>query len=186
MKYFIVCVFFACLFSFKQLIEIYNISINTIEGNKIELNEYRGKKILFVVLPLSADDATISAGALKDLQKRHDSCLVIIGIVSEENGFKKGNEKKVRDLYRGSNSGFLITEGLIMKNSSAREQSVLFQWLTTRDNNHQFNSDARGAGQKFFVNETGDLYAVIGAGVKLCDPVVERMLTLPSTRMQKQ
>ncbi len=179
MKYFFSFMIFAGLFSFRLLDDIYSLSFKTIDGNKIELNTYRGKKMLFVILPLSAVDTTLFISALETLHKKYDSSLVVIGIVAEETGFKKGDEKNIKKLYENMKPGFFITEGIKVKKASGNEQSTLLQWLTNKDKNRHFDNDAQGIGQKFFVDEAGELYAVMGPQTKLSNPVIDRILSKP-------
>lgn len=78
--------FFVLLFSISlssYTDSIYDLSVTTITGKTISLSSFKGKKILFVVLPLSSTDTILPASALKMMQTRYSS-LVVIGIVSFE------------------------------------------------------------------------------------------------------
>ena len=173
----IICI--TTFFSFCYFDDIYNLSIKTIEGNKVELSIYRGKKILFVILLLTAEDTTMSVSALETLQKKYANSLVIIGIVAAETGFIKADEIKIKSLYKDMKPGFLISEAIKVKKAAGNEQSSLFQWLTHKDKNRHFDNDAKGVGHMFFVDETGNLYAVMRPGIKLSNPVIERILAKP-------
>lgn len=76
------------LTSFKWLGDIYSISIKDIQGKKIELSDYKGKKMLFVTLPLMVQDSSIM-DQLTNFQKKHADSLAVIGILSNELGFTK-------------------------------------------------------------------------------------------------
>lgn len=174
MKYIFSFIILVVLFAFRLAGGIYDITLNSIDGNKIDLNTCRGKKILFVVLPLSATDTTLSRAELLALQTKYKQSLVIIGLVAEEAGYKKSQKAGLKELY-GDQNGFLLTEPLHVKKGP--KQSPLLSWLTTKDKNQHFDQDVQGVGQKFFVNEEGQLYGVLGPHCKLSNPVIDRVLS---------
>lgn len=87
-------------------------------------------------------------------------------------------ENEIRKMYKQDrNSGIIITEGLNAKKGS--DQSPLLQWLTDKESNKRFNNDIRGIGYKFFVDEGGRLYAVIGPEIPLGNPIFAKILSKP-------
>lgn len=163
------------LMAFHPLDDIYSITIKNIDGSKIELNQFRGKKLLFIVLPLSTQDTTVTVSEINQIQSKYQGSLVVIGIPAEETGFKKGDEANFKKLYRDAGANFIIAEGMKVKKGS--EQSSLFQWLTDKDKNRHFNQDVQGVGSKFFIDEGGELYAVMGPALKLTHPVIDKILS---------
>ena len=182
MKYILTLIVCTALLSFYYINDIYSVPVNGIDGVKIDLNQYRGKKLLFIVLPLSTQDTTVSINDITQLQTRHQSSLVVIGIPSEEAGFKTGDEGRLKKLYRDAAAGIVITEGMKVKKGTG--QSALFQWLTSKDQNRHFNQDVRGVGSKFFVDESGELYAVTGPQLRLTHPLMDRILTRAQRKKQ--
>lgn len=168
------------LLSFRPLGKIYDIRLTTIDGNRIELSQYRGKKILFIVLPLSAQDTMVSISDIARLQTKYQNSLVIIGIPSEEAGYKMKEAGDLKQVYRASNANIVITEGMKVKKGIG--QFPLFQWLTNKDMNHHFDCDTRGVGSKFFIDEEGDLYAVMGPNLALTNPLVDRIMARSSQK----
>lgn len=162
------------LLSFRPADGIYDITLKTIDGNEISLSQYKGKKLLFILLPPSARDTTVSVNEIARLQATYQNSLVIIGIPSEEAGYKTQYTDSLKKMYRDAAAHIIITEGMKVKKGTA--QSPLFQWLTSKDQNHHFDQDVRGAGTKFFVDEQGELYAVMGPKLRLTDPFMDRML----------
>lgn len=182
MKFLIsVSILFICL-GFTPIEDIYSLFIKTIDGQKVPLSDYRGKKMLFVVLPLSAEDTTIKVKQLRALQDKYDSSLIIIGVLSEELGYSKKNDNKIKKMYENPKNTFLITEGMRVKKDSSEKQTPIFKWLTNKDNNKHFDNDVRSVGHKFFVDESGELYAVLGAEIRLDNPVIYRILSKPTKR----
>jgi glutathione peroxidase len=175
MKYVLSLIVLSLLLSFRQAGGIYNITLKNIDGKKIDLNEYKGKKMLFMVLPLSSNDTTMTISQLSQLQAKYQSTVVVIGIPAEETGFKATDTNKFKMLYKDAGANFILAEGMKVKKGGV--QSSLFQWLTNKNMNHHFDQDVEGVGSKFFVDETGELYAAMGPRLKLSNPVIDRILT---------
>ncbi|HWJ25822.1 MAG TPA: hypothetical protein VNS32_04715 [Flavisolibacter sp.] len=174
MKYFVALFAIVTLLSFRALDNIYSIVVKTIDGSKTELSQFKGKKMLFIVLPLSKQDSAVSINDIVQLQTKYQSSLVVIGIPSEEAGFKIGQEASLKKFYKESGANFIITEG--MKVQKGTDQSSLFNWLTSREKNHHFDRDVQGVGTKFFVDERGELYAVFGKQMKLNNPIIDKVI----------
>lgn len=178
-KYLLASIAAIGLLAFAPVEDIYSLFIKTIDGQKIELSQYRGKKMLFVVLPLSAQDTTIKVKELRALQNKYDTSMIIIGVLSEEVGYNKKDDNKLKKMYDNPKNNFLITEGMKVKKDSSEKQTPIFKWLTNKDKNKHFDNDVRGVGHKFFVDESGELYAVLGPEIRLDNPVIDRILSKP-------
>lgn len=156
--------------------DVYSISFKSVDGNKINLHQYKGRKILFVTLPLVQQDS----GAIEQLmsfQKVNAGNLAVIGILANDLGLSEEKQNDIKKMYKkGGDTGIIITEGMNTKKDSA--QSALLQWLTSKEKNRRFNTEVRGVGFKFFVNEEGKLYAVIGPEVAYSNQVFARILNV--------
>lgn len=170
------------LLSFSFVNDIYSLPLRAMDGKKIDLHQYKGKKLLFVILPASATDTTISAAELMAFQQKYSGAITTIGIPAEEMGFKKSEAEKVKALFGSIGSSFILSEGMKVKKGAG--QPDLFQWLTSKDKNRHFDQDVQGVGSKFFVDETGELYAVMGGQVKLSHPVIDRIVARTVSKTQ--
>lgn len=175
MKYVLNFISLFLLLSFRPIDGIYDITIKTIDGNKIELSQYKGKKLLFMLLPLSVQDTTVSIQDIALLQTKYQSSLVVIGIPSEEAGYKKQDADKLKKMCMEASANIIIAEGMKVKKGAG--QSSLFQWLTNKDMNRHFDQDVVGVGSKFFVDEGGELYAVMGPNSALTNSLTDRIVT---------
>lgn len=180
MKYVLSPILLLLLLSFRPSDGIYDITLKTIDGNKIELSQYKGKKLLFIILPLSSQDTTVSIKDIAGLQAKYQNSLVIIGIPSKEAGYKTEDADKLKNIYRDAGANIIIAEAMKTKKNTG--QSSLFQWLTNKDMNHHFDRDVQGVGSKFFVDEEGELYAVMGPKLTLTNPLIDRILTRSSEK----
>ncbi|TAM92959.1 MAG: hypothetical protein EPN39_21220 [Chitinophagaceae bacterium] len=165
------------LLSFRPPDGIYDITITTMDGNKIALSQYKGKKLLFILLPLSAQDTTVSIHDIARLQTKYQNSLVVICIPAYESGYKTQDAGKLKKIYENASVNIIMTKGMKVKKGT--DQSPLFQWLTSKGRNHHFDQDARGVGNKFFVDEQGELYAVMGPELTLAAPLTDIILAKP-------
>jgi len=184
MKYILSLISIFLLLSFRPLDGIYDITIKTIDGKKVELSQFRGKKMLFILLPLSAHDTTVSVNDLARLQTKYQSSLVVIGVASEEAGYRSQDAGNLKNIYKDAGANIIIAEGAKAKKGTG--QSSLFQWLTNKDMNHHFDKDAEGVGSKFFIDEKGELYAVIGPRIGLSNPLMDRIITRPNIKSNQE
>lgn len=161
--------------------DVYSLSFNTIDGKPVHLSDYRGKKLLFITVPLSAADTSVLASELRALQTKYASSLVIIGVPMADQGFKASDATKVKDLYKDQKAGFILAEGMRVKKTSGAEQSSLYQWLTDVNRNKHFSVDIKSSGYKIFLDESGRQYAVMPPQLRLGNPVIEKILAYKIT-----
>jgi glutathione peroxidase len=146
------------------------------DGRTVRLADFRNRKMLFVFIPASMNDSTISLEQLASIQHKYDSSLVTIGIpVSEQN---KLQEEKLRSAYQDFQHNFIVTETMTAKSISSEKPDPLIAWLTHKEKNQHFTSEWHGAGQKFFVDERGELYATLGSEIKLSSSEVDQLLSM--------
>ena len=185
MKYIFSILTLFLLLSFRPLDGgIYDITLTTIDGNQIVLSQFKGKKLLILLLPLSSQDTTLSANDIERLQTKYQSSLVVIGIPSWEAGYKTQDADKLKKTYKDSRANIIITEGMKVKKGTG--QFFLFQWLTNKDMNRHFDHDTRGVGSKFFVDEEGELYAVMGPNLSLTSPLMDKILARTHEKSQSE
>lgn len=159
---------------------IYDYTVPSIEGGDKALSDYQGKRILIVTLPVSQTAAADSfLYSLDSLATSRASTLSIIGVPAIEDGYTAAQKTVLTSWYRSKlDSSILITEGLYTRKTSGTNQHPLFKWLTDVNMNEVFDMDVAGSGYKFFVRETGELYGVLGAGIKLSSNAINKTLNL--------
>jgi len=154
------------LFSFFDESGIYSIRITKFDGTTISLSDYSGRKILITALDPS--------GNSKPLLKLIDSVnatfpgLISIAVPSYEYGGTAA-DSLVRNITGSDKYKAIITIPEYVTKSSNSIQHGLFKWLTNVKENGHFDSDVRGSGQIFIINETGVLYAVLDRGASFAD-----------------
>lgn len=135
---------------------IHQFTANSIDGEIINFNLFKGKKILIVN---TASKCGLTP-QLKELQQLHENFkeknLVIIGFPT--NDFAKqdpGNNSEIK-LFCEKNYGidFLMMAKITLKNDSIHP---IYKWLTKKSENGVLNSRVIWNFQKYLINENGHL-----------------------------
>jgi glutathione peroxidase len=142
------------LTTMKTTTSIYDISINSLNGDPINLADYKGKKILIV-------NTASECGFTKqyaDLQKLHETYkdkLVIIGVPCNQFGGQEPGDALEIISFCQVNYGvtFLMTEKIDVKGEN---QHPLYKWLTEKELNGVKNSSVKWNFQKYLIDEQGN------------------------------
>jgi glutathione peroxidase len=143
---------------------VWTLKVENNKGGSVDLNQFRGKKILVVN---TASDCGF-AGQYGELQKLHElkkDDLIILAFPSNDfNNQEVGNDQQI--------SGFCqINYGVtfpVMKKSSVvrtNNQNILFKWLTDKNQNGWNDREPVWNFTKFLINEQGVLTHYFGSAV---------------------
>lgn len=132
---------------------IYDISINDIDGIPINLNGFKGKKVLFVNVA-SECGFTNQYKGLQELYLANKDQLMIIGIPCNQFGEQEPGSSSEIKSFCELNYGvtFLITEKVEVKGDN---QHALYKWLTKKELNGKSNSSVKWNFQKYMIDEEG-------------------------------
>lgn len=139
----------------KKTASIYDIEINSISGKTISLQDFKGKKLLFVNVA-SKCGFTKQYKELQELSDKYTEELVVIGLPCNQFGSQEpGNSSEIEE-FCSINFGvtFLLTEKIEVKGDN---QHPLYQWLTTKELNNKKSSSVKWNFQKYLVDENGNL-----------------------------
>ena len=140
--------------SMQPTTSIYDISIKSVTGEKIDLSKFKGKKILFV-------NTASECGFTKqyaDLQKLHETYknkLVVIGVPCNQFGGQEPGTLSEIKSFCEVNYGvtFLMTEKVDVKGD---KQHPLYKWLTQKELNKVKSSSVKWNFQKYLIDENGN------------------------------
>ena len=139
--------------SLKTQQSIYDIAINDIAGNPIDLKEFEGKYIMFVNVA-SECGFTPQYTGLEELHQKYKDDLVVIGVPCNQfGGQEPGAEKEIQQFCK-LNFGvtFLLTEKVEVKGEG---QHPLYKWLTSKNLNGKSNSSVKWNFQKYIIDGEG-------------------------------
>lgn len=134
---------------------IYDININALDGKPIDLNNYKGKHILFVNVA-SQCGFTPQYKDLQKLSDKYPDSLVVIGSPCNQFGKQEPGDASQIQTFCERNFGvtFLLTEKIDVK---GKNQHELYQWLTKKDMNGKRSSSVKWNFQKYLLNKDGKL-----------------------------
>jgi len=149
---------------------LYSIQINSLDGNEINLAEFKGKKILFVNTA-SQCGFTYQYEDLEKLSKKYSGSLVIIGSPCNQFGGQEPGSAEQIGSFCQKNYGvtFLLTEKLNVKGDSIHP---LYAWLTQKNLNGSSDFSVKWNFNKFLINENGNLTHYFGSSTKPLDAEV--------------
>ncbi len=137
---------------------IYDYSVEGLEGGKINLADFKGKKIL-IVNTASKCGFTKQYAGLEKLYQSHKDQLVIIGFPS--NDFAGQEPGKNEDIAEFCQKNYGVTFPMAAKIAVKGDAiAPIYHWLTTKDYNGHSNSTVKWNFQKYLLNEKGQLVAV--------------------------
>jgi len=153
---------------------IYDIAITSLEGKTIDLNDFKGKKILFVNVASKCGFTS----QYKNLQKLHDTYgekVEIIGIPCNQFGSQEpGTAAEIKEFCtKNYGVSFLMSEKSQVKGAN---QHPLYKWLTNKSENGIQDSEVSWNFQKYLVDENGKLMQVFKSGVSPMDASITSLL----------
>ena len=137
-----------------QQSSLYDISINSITGEPINLKDFKGKKILFVNTA-SKCGFTGQYEDLEKLYKTYKDKLVVIGLPCNQFGGQEPGTLTEIQSFCEVNYGvtFLMTEKVDVKGDN---QHPLYAWLTDKELNGVKSSSVKWNFQKYLIDENGN------------------------------
>ena len=139
----------------EEIKSIYDVEINDIDDNKISLENFKGKKILFVNVA-SKCGFTKQYKELEELYQLYKDKLIIIGLPCNQfGGQEPGSHSEIKEFCQ-KNYGvtFLISEKIKVKGDDIHP---LYKWLTNKELNGVSNSTVKWNFQKYIIDEQGKL-----------------------------
>lgn len=132
---------------------IYNIPINSISGEAIHLEDFKGKKLL-IVNTASECGFTGQYEGLEKLSKMYKDKLVVIGVPCNQFGGQEPGTLTEIKSFCEVNYGvtFLLTEKVDVKGEN---QHPLYAWLTNKEQNGVKSSSVKWNFQKYLIDENG-------------------------------
>jgi len=133
---------------------IYDISINSITGEPINLADFKGKKIL-IVNTASECGFTGQYADLEKLYETYKDKLVVIGVPCNQFGGQEPGTLTEIKSFCEVNYGvtFLLTEKVDVK---GEKQHPLYEWLTSKELNGVKSSGVKWNFQKYLIDENGN------------------------------
>jgi len=132
---------------------IFDIKINKLNGEPLELSTYKDKYLLFVNVA-SECGFTGQYEGLQKLYDTHKDKLMVIGVPCNQFGSQEpGNSEEIQTFCQ-ANYGvtFVMTEKVDVK---GKNQHPLYQWLTDKSKNGKTSTSVKWNFQKYLIGSNG-------------------------------
>ena len=139
----------------NKIMSVYNIKINDLDGNPINLEKFKGKYLLFVNVA-SKCGFTKQYAELQELYDSNIDNLMVIGVPCNQFGAQEPGSPDEIQTFCKKNYGvtFLMTEKILVKGNN---HHPLYNWLTDKSLNGVKNSTVKWNFQKYIVDKDGNL-----------------------------
>ena len=149
----------------------YDYSVELINGDKVTLDKYKGKKVIIVNVA-SKCGYTYQYGGLQKLYDEYGDKVEIIGVPSNDFLFQEPGKNKDIQTFCKSNYGVefpIIKKTVVKKNS---KQHPLYSWLSFKELNGWNDSPPGWNFYKYLINEEGTLVNILSSKTKPQDKEV--------------
>ena len=151
---------------------VYDFKISSIDGKTINLQKFKGKKIL-IVNTASKCGYTPQYTDLQKLSEQYKGKLVVIGFPANNfGGQEPGTNPEIKEFCKGYNVTFLLSEKVSVKGI---DMNPLFKYLTSTEN-PDFIGDIKWNFEKFLLDENGKLIHRFRSAVKPLSPELTKYL----------
>ena len=143
---------------------VYDFSLTGTDGKEVNLNMFKGKKILFVNVA-SKCGYTPQYEGLQKLYEQNKENLVIIGLPCNQFMNQEPGTNEEIQTFCSKNYGvtFPITQKIYVKGDKIHP---LYNWLTRKEFNGVEDSKVKWNFQKYLIDEEGALIQVFGSKIK--------------------
>ena len=143
----------------------YDYSLELIDGEKITLDKYKGKKVIIVNVA-SKCGYTYQYGGLQNLYEEYSDKIEVIGIPTNDFMWQEPGKNKDIQTFCSVNYGVtfpIIKKTVVKKNIN---QHPIYSWLSSKQLNGWNDSEPGWNFYKYLVNEKGELIDMLSSKVK--------------------
>ncbi len=143
----------------------YDYNLELIDGEKITLDKYKGKKVIIVNVA-SKCGYTYQYGGLQNLYEEYSDKIEIIGIPTNDFMWQEPGKNKDIQTFCSVNYGVtfpIIKKTVVKKNIN---QHPIYSWLSSKQLNGWNDSEPGWNFYKYLVNEKGELIDILSSKVK--------------------
>ena len=143
---------------------IHGFKFTSLEGEKVDFSQYKGKKIL-IVNTASKCGYTPQYEGLEKLYQENKDNLVIVGVPANNFGQQEpgANEEIAEFCERNYGVSFPMSEKISVK---GEDIAPIYQWLTQKKWNKVKDSEVKWNFQKYLIDENGKFVEVFESAVK--------------------
>lgn len=148
----------------KAIASFYDLKATSIDGEEINFEQFKGKKVL-IVNTASSCGYTYQYEGLQKLHDLYGEDVAVLGFPANDFLFQeRGSDSDIADFCE---KNYGVTFQMFSKiTTKGRNQSPVYTWLTNKDLNGWNEKKPTWNFCKYLVNEDGDLVAFFDKSVK--------------------
>ncbi len=154
---------------------IYDFKMNDIDGNEVDFAQYKGKKLLLVIVA-SKCGFTPQYADLQELHEKYGDHVTIIGFPANNfGGQEPGTNEEIKQFCSES---FGVTFPMMDKVSvKGADKHPIFRWLSDKNLNGWNDKEPTWNFCKYFINENGELVKFFPSSVRPTDDEIISLIT---------
>ncbi|MFL3057963.1 MAG: glutathione peroxidase [Candidatus Neomarinimicrobiota bacterium] len=148
----------------KAIASFYDLKATSIDGEEVNFNQYKGKKVL-IVNTASSCGYTYQYEGLQKLHDLYGENVVVLGFPANDFLFQeRGSDNDIADFCE---KNYGVTFQMFSKiTTKGKNQSPVYTWLTNKDLNGWNEKKPTWNFCKYLINEEGDLVAFFDKTIK--------------------
>ncbi|ERM80961.1 glutathione peroxidase [Rhodonellum psychrophilum GCM71 = DSM 17998] len=152
----------------------YDFKMKDIDGNEVDFNQYKGKKILLVNVA-SKCGYTPQYEQLQELNETYGDKVVILGFPANNfGGQESGTNEEIKQFCT---SNFGVTFQMFDKISvKGIDKHPLYRWLSDKSQNGWNDKEPSWNFCKYFINEKGELKQFFSSSVNPLDEEIIKLI----------
>jgi glutathione peroxidase len=151
----------------RSMNSIYDLAFSSIDGKSVPLNQFKGKKILFINVA-SECGFTPQYDDIEKLYQKYQDRMIVIGFPANDFGSQEpGTNEQIASFCT---SKYHVTFPLAQKSSVVgANKNPIYRWLTDKTQNGWNNTEPKWNFGKYLVSAEGELLKVYPSKTKPLD-----------------
>lgn len=153
---------------------IYDFKLNDIDGNEVDFNQFKGKKLLLVNVA-SKCGYTPQYADLQKLNEEYGDQVVILGFPANNFGGQEPGTNE--DIKQFCSANYGVTFKMFDKISvKGADKHPLYRWLSDKDMNGWNDKEPTWNFCKYFIDENGELKKFFASSVNPMDQEIIQLI----------
>lgn len=152
---------------------IYTFQFTDAAGNAIQMNDYRGKKILLVNIATGSNRVGQLAG-LQQLQQQYADSLVVIAFPSNSFGNEPRNNAEILQFCQTYGVSFPVAQ---INAVTGESKQPIYQWLSDSTQNGAINGVISGDFHKILIDSNGEILGIFAPALDPMDQLIQNAIT---------
>jgi hypothetical protein len=148
-----------------------SVSFTDMNNQTVQTDTFQNRKIMVMLLPAQPDTSLL--GQLTRFASRHAGQIRVLALVDISSATPMPDSSGL--IYQSlSTAGIIVSKGIPSIPQNAGRTDALLYWMTGKSRDRR--GEAGAPGRKYFIGESGQLYAVLGPETSLDIPTADYLV----------